>query len=142
MKTIFIKDADIQKNWYVVDVAGKPLGRIAAKIASLLRGKHKTIFSPHQGAGDYVVVVNAEKVSISGNKAKDKMYYRHSGYVGGLKSSNFKDLIAKKPTEPLILAVKGMLPKGRLGRDMLGNLKAYAGSTHPHVAQNPKKLEV
>ena len=142
MKTLFLKDADIQKKWYVVDVAGKPLGRVAAKIASILRGKHKRDFSPHQDSGDYVIVINAEKIAVSGNKEKDKMYYRHSGYVGGLKSINFKHLIEKKPTEPLFLAVKGMLPKGRLGRDMLGNLKAYAGSVHPHVAQNPVVLDI
>lgn len=142
MKTLFLKDADVQKKWYVVDVAGKPLGRVAAKIASLLRGKHKKDFSPNQDAGDYVIVVNAEKIAVSGNKEKDKMYYRHSGYVGGLKSINFKHLIEKKPTEPLVLAVKGMLPKGRLGRGMLCNLKAYAGSVHPHTAQNPVVLEI
>lgn len=142
MKTLFLKDADVQKKWYVVDVAGKPLGRVAAKIASLLRGKHKKDFSPNQDAGDYVIVVNAEKIAVSGNKEKDKMYYRHSGYVGGLKSINFKHLIEKKPTEPLVLAVKGMLPKGRLGRGMLCNLKAYAGSIHPHTAQNPVVLEI
>lgn len=142
MNTIFIKDADIQKKWYVVDVAGKPLGRVAAKIAAILRGKHKPTFSPHQDAGDCVVVVNAEKVSVSGNKEKDKMYYRHSGYVGGLKSINFEHLIEKKPTEPIVLAVRGMLPKGRLGRKMICNLKAYSGAEHPHVAQNPMKLEI
>ena len=141
MKTIFIKDADIQKKWYVVDVAGKPLGRVAAKIAAILRGKHKPTFSPHQDAGDCVIVVNAEKVSVSGNKEKDKMYYRHSGYLAGLKSINFKHLIEKKPTDPITIAVKGMLPKGRLGRRMICNLKAYQGEVHPHSAQNPIKLE-
>ena len=142
MKTIFIKENDIQKKWYIVDVAGKPLGRVAAKIASILRGKHKVTFSPHQDAGDYVIVINASKVALSGTKEKDKMYYRHSGYVGGLKSINFKQLIQKKPEDPITFAVKGMLPKGRLGRQMLGNLKAYAGATHPHSAQNPVKLEI
>lgn len=142
MRTLFLKDADIQKKWYVVDVAGKPLGRVAAKIASILRGKHKKDFSPHQDSGDCVIVINAEKIAVSGNKEKDKMYYRHSGYVGGLKSINFKHLIEKKPTEPLVLAVKGMLPKGRLGRGMLGNLKAYSGNVHPHSAQNPVVLEI
>ncbi|MGP1415857.1 MAG: 50S ribosomal protein L13 [Treponema sp.] len=142
MKTIFIKESDIQKKWYIVDVAGKPLGRVAAKIASILRGKHKVTFSPHQDAGDYVIVINASKVALSGTKEKDKMYYRHSGYVGGLKSINFKQLIQKKPEDPITFAVKGMLPKGRLGRQMLGNLKAYAGATHPHSAQNPVKLEI
>ena len=142
MKTIFVKENDIQKKWYIVDVAGKPLGRVAAKIASILRGKHKVTFSPHQDAGDYVIVINASKVALSGTKEKDKMYYRHSGYVGGLKSINFKQLIQKKPEDPITFAVKGMLPKGRLGRQMLGNLKAYAGATHPHSAQNPVKLEI
>ena len=126
MKTIFVKENDIQKKWYIVDVAGKPLGRVAAKIASILRGKHKVFFSPHQDAGDCVIVVNAEKVAVSGTKENDKMYYRHSGYVGGLKSINFKHLIQKKPEDPITLAVRGMLPKGRLGRRMLRNLKAYA----------------
>ncbi len=142
MNTIFVKDADIQKKWYVVDVAGKPLGRVAAKIAAILRGKNKPTFSPHQDSGDYVVVINAGKVAVSGNKEQDKMYYRHSGYVGGLKSTNFKHLIEKKPEEPIILAVRGMLPKGRLGRRMLLNLKTYSGAEHPHVAQNPIKLDV
>ena len=142
MKTIFVKENDIQKKWYIVDVAGKPLGRVAAKIASILRGKHKVTFSPHQDAGDYVIVINADKVSLSGTKEKDKMYYRHSGYVGGLKSINFKQLIQKKPEDPITFAVRGMLPKGRLGRHILNNLKAYAGANHPHSAQNPVKLEI
>ncbi len=142
MDTIFIKDADIQRKWYVIDVAGKPLGRVAAKIASILRGKNKVFFSPHQPTGDYIVVLNAAKIALSGNKVQDKMYYRHSGYVGGLKSTNFRHLIEKKPTEPLMLAVKGMLPKGSLGRDMLRNLKVYSGAEHPHVAQKPEKLEL
>ena len=142
MDTIFIKDADIQRKWYVIDVAGKPLGRVAAKIASILRGKNKVFFSPHQPTGDYIVVLNAAKIALSGNKVQDKMYYRHSGYVGGLKSTNFRHLIEKKPTEPLMLAVKGMLPKGSLGRDMLRNLKVYSGAEHPHVAQKPEKVEL
>ena len=142
MNTIFVKDADIQKKWYVVDVEGKPLGRAAAKIASVLRGKNKVFFSPHQSTGDCIIVLNAAKVALTGNKVQDKMYYRHSGYVGGLKSTNFKHLVEKKPCEPLRLAVKGMLPKGSLGRDMLRNLKVYAGADHPHVAQTPEKLEL
>ena len=142
MKTIFIKESDIQKKWYIVDVAGKPLGRVAAKIAAILRGKNKVFFSQHQDAGDYVIVINADKVAVSGTKESDKMYYRHSGYVGGLKSINFRDLIQKKPEAPITLAVRGMLPKGRLGRQMLNNLKAYSGANHPHSAQNPTKLEV
>ena len=142
MDTIFVKDADIQKKWYVVDVEGKPLGRVAAKIAAILRGKNKVSFAPHQACGDCVVVLNAAKIALSGNKVQDKMYYRHSGYVGGLKSTNFKHLIEKKPTEPVTLEVKGMLPKGSLGRDMLRSLRVYAGAEHPHAAQNPEKIEL
>ncbi len=142
MKTIFLKEHEAPRAWYVIDAANKPLGRVAAKAALMLRGKHKTTFAPNQEIGDYVVIINAEKVAVTGNKAKDKMYYRHTGYVGGLKSVNFNELIAKKPTEPLMLAIKGMLPKGPLGRKLLTNVKIYAGSDHPHKAQNPITAEV
>lgn len=142
MKTIFIKEHEAPRSWYLIDAAGKPLGRVAAKTAAMLRGKHKTVFAPNQETGDYVVIVNAEKVAVTGNKAKDKMYYRHTGYVGGLKSINFSKLIEKKPTEPLMIAIKGMLPKGPLGRKLLTNVKVYAGSEHPHKAQNPVAVEV
>lgn len=142
MKTIFIKEHEAPRSWYVIDATGKPLGRVAAKVAAMLRGKHKTCFAPHEEIGDYVVVINADKVAVTGNKAKDKMYYRHTGYVGGLKAINFNGLIQKKPTEPLMLAIKGMLPKGHLGRKLLGNAKIYAGTEHPHKAQNPIAVEV
>ena len=142
MKTIFFNENEVSRSWYVIDAAEKPLGRVAAKVAAMLRGKHKTSFAPHQENGDYVVIVNAEKVAVTGNKDKDKMYYRHTGYVGGLKSVNFNELIAKKPTEPLMLAIKGMLPKGVLGRNLLTNVKIYAGTEHPHKAQNPVSIEV
>ena len=142
MKTIFFNENEVSRSWYVIDAAGKPLGRVAAKAAAMVRGKHKTSFAPHQENGDYVVIINAEKVAVTGNKNKDKMYYKHSGYVGGLKSVNFNELIAKKPTEPLMLAIKGMLPKGPLGRKLLANVKIYAGMEHPHKAQNPIKAEV
>ena len=142
MKTIFFNENEVSRSWYVIDAAGKPLGRLAAKAAAMVRGKHKTSFAPHQENGDYVVIINAEKVAVTGNKDKDKIYYKHSGYVGGLKSVNFNELIAKKPTEPLMLAIKGMLPKGPLGRKLLANVKIYAGMEHPHKAQNPVKAEV
>lgn len=142
MKTIFFNENEVSRSWYVIDAAGKPLGRVAAKAAAMVRGKHKTSFAPHQENGDYVVIINAEKVAVTGNKDKDKIYYKHSGYVGGLKSVNFNELIAKKPTEPLMLAIKGMLPKGPLGRKLLANVKIYAGMEHPHKAQTPVKAEV
>ena len=142
MKTIFFNENEVSRSWYVIDAAGKPLGRVAAKAAAMVRGKHKTSFAPHQENGDYVVIINAEKVAVTGNKDKDKIYYKHSGYVGGLKSVNFNELIAKRPTEPLMLAIKGMLPKGPLGRKLLANVKIYAGMEHPHKAQNPVKAEV
>ncbi len=142
MKTIFVKENEVSHSWYLIDASGKSLGRVAAKTAAMLRGKHKVTFAPHQEIGDYVVIVNAEKVAVTGNKAKDKMYYKHTGYVGGLKAVNFNKLIEKKPTEPLLLAIKGMLPKGTLGRKLLTNVKVYAGQEHPHKAQNPVAVEV
>ena len=137
MKTIFYKEREIPRSWYVIDAAGKPLGRVAAKVATMARGKHKAFYAPHQEAGDYIIVINADKVAVTGNKDKDKMYHHHTGFPGGLKSVNFNTLIGKKPTEPLYIAVKGMLPKGSLGRKLLKNVKIYAGSEHPHTAQNP-----
>lgn len=141
MKTIFLKEKEICRKWYVIDANGKPLGRIAAKTASMLRGKHKVAYAPHQELGDYIVIVNADKVSVSGNKVKDKMYYHHTGYIGGLKAINFEKLIAKKPEQPITLAIKGMLPKGHLGRQLLKNVKVYAGAEHPHKAQNPELID-
>jgi ribosomal protein L13 len=137
MKTIFYKEREIPRSWYVIDAAGKPLGRVAAKVAAMARGKHKALYAPHQESGDYIIVINADKVAVTGNKDKDKMYHHHTGFPGGLKSVNFNTLIGKKPTEPLYIAVKGMLPKGSLGRKLLKNVKIYAGSEHPHTAQNP-----
>ena len=137
MKTIFYKEREIPRSWYVIDAAGKPLGRVAAKVAAMARGKHKALYAPHQETGDYIIVINADKVAVTGNKDKDKMYHHHTGFPGGLKSVNFNTLSGKKPTEPLYIAVKGMLPKGPLGRKLLKNVKIYAGSEHPHTAQNP-----
>jgi len=142
MKTIFVKPADIERKWFVVNVEGKPLGRAAARIASIVRGKEKAVFAPHQEIGDYVVVINAEKIVVTGRKAEQKLYHRHSGYVGGLKTVNFKKLVEKHPCSPLELAVKGMLPKGPLGRKLLKNVKVYPGEAHPHAAQNPQVLEL
>jgi large subunit ribosomal protein L13 len=142
MKTIFINEKDAVRDWYVIDAAEKPLGRVAAKAAYMLRGKHKPTYTPNQEMGDYIVIVNADKVAVSGNKATDKLYYHHTGYVGGLKSFTFQKLIERHPADPLALAIKGMLPKGHLGRKLLKNVKIYAGSAHPHAAQNPKPLEL
>lgn len=142
MKTIFIKDQDIQKKWYLIDAEGEPLGRVAAKAASLLRGKHKVTFTPHQDCGDCVVIINAGKVAVTGNKHDAKLYHHHTGYVGGLKTVSFEKLIEKKPTEPLYIAIKGMLPNGALGRKMIGNLRIYAGAEQLHTAQIPEKIEL
>lgn len=142
MKIIFIKDQDIEKKWYLVDAEGKTLGRVAAKVASVLRGKHKVTFTPNQDCGDCVVVINAGKIKVSGNKHDAKLYHHHSGYVGGLKTTNFDKLIEKKPTEPLYLAIKGMLPHGALGRRMIENLRLYAGDDQKQIAQKPEKLEI
>ncbi|MCL2412087.1 MAG: 50S ribosomal protein L13 [Treponema sp.] len=141
MKTVFAKPASVERKWYVIDAEGKILGRVAAKIASVVRGKNKAIFVPHQEVGDYVIVINADKIVVSGRKAQQKMYYRHSGYMGGLKSTTYEKLMAHNPIMPLEKAVKGMLPKGPLGRKMAKNVKIYAGVNHPHSAQNPVVLE-
>ena len=142
MKTIFIKPADIERNWYVIDAEGKPLGRIAAKVASVLRGKEKAVFAPHHETGDFVVIINAEKAVLTGRKPEQKLYHHHSGYPGGLKTVNYEKLSEKHPCSPLELAIKGMLPKGPLGRKLLKNVKVYPGSSHPHAAQNPKVIEL
>ena len=141
MKTVFVKPALVERKWFVIDAEGKVLGRVAAKVASIVRGKEKAIFAPHQETGDYVVIINADKVVVTGRKAQQKMYHRHTGYVGGLKTSNFKAAIERHPTMPLETAVKGMLPKGPLGRKMAKNVKIYAGSSHPHSSQNPISIE-
>jgi large subunit ribosomal protein L13 len=142
MKTFVAKPAEIKRDWYVVDAENKTLGRLAAEIALRLRGKHKPEYTPHADCGDYIVVVNAEKVAVTGNKRSDKMYHHHTGYIGSLKSTNFEKLIDKAPARPLEFAVKGMLPKGPLGRAMFKKLKVYAGTDHPHTAQQPTTLDL
>ena len=142
MKTIFSKPADVKHDWYIIDASGKNLGRVAAKAASVLRGKHKASYEPNVLCGDYVVIINADKVQVSGNKASDMKYRHYTGFIGGLREYSFDTLIGKNPTEPLRRTIAGMLPHNRLGRKILGNLKIYAGSEHPHAAQNPKPLEV
>lgn len=142
MKTIFVKPAEVERKWFLINAEGKPLGRIAAKAASIVRGKEKAIFTPHQEIGDYVVIVNAEKALLTGRKPEQKLYHRHSGYPGGLKTMNYEKLSEKHPAWPMELAVKGMLPKGPLGRKLLKNVKVYAGSEHPHSGQNPQSIEI
>ncbi|MFV9616614.1 MAG: 50S ribosomal protein L13 [Gammaproteobacteria bacterium] len=142
MKTISAKADDVKRDWFLVDADGKTLGRLATEIARRLRGKHKTIYTPHVDTGDYIVVINAEKVRVSGNKAKDKMYYRHSGYMGGMKATNFSDMIERTPERVIEIAVKGMLPRNPLGREMYRKLKVYAGPQHQHAAQQPQPLDI
>ena len=142
MKTYSAKPETVKRDWFVVDADGKTLGRLATEIALRLRGKHKPEFTPHVDTGDYIVVVNAEKVRVTGRKSADKMYHRHTGYIGGLKSTSFEKLIGYKPELVIELAVKGMLPKNALGRAMYRKLKVYAGSEHPHAAQQPQQLEI
>ncbi len=140
MKTYMVSEADIQRKWYVVDAEGKTLGRLASEIAKILRGKHKPIFTPFLDTGDYVIVVNAEKIKVTGKKLNQKIYYRHSAYVGGMKQTVLKDMLAKHPERVLEYAVKGMLPKGPLGRQMYRKLFVYAGPEHKHAAQKPEVL--
>ena len=135
MKTYSTKASDIKRDWHVIDASAKPLGRLATEVAQLLKGKHKPIYTRHLDTGDFVIVVNAEKVRVTGNKAKQKVYYRHSGYPGGLKAITFEAMMAKHPTRIIEHAVKGMLPKNPLGRAMFRKLKVYEGPTHPHGAQ-------
>lgn len=142
MKTFVAREQDIDKKWYVVDAENKVLGRLATQIAVRLRGKHKPLFTPHADTGDFIVVVNAKKVTMTGSKLDRKMYYRHSGYVGGLKQISARKLLEKKPEEIIRYAVKRMLPKNSLGRRQLKKLKIYAGPEHPHQAQKPEKLEI
>jgi len=142
MKTYQAKKEELKYQWYLVNAEGKVLGRLASELAKILRGKHKPTFTPHLDTGDFVVVVNAEKVGLTGKKLKDKIYYRHTGYPGGIKEVSAEKLLAKKPTELIMRAVKGMLPKNSLGRQMLRKLKLYAGPNHPHKAQNPVPLEL
>ena len=142
MKTFSAKSTEIDQKWLIVDAEGQTLGRMATAIATRLRGKHRAEFTPHVDTGDFIVVVNAEKVCVTGNKAKDKMYHSHSGYPGGLKSVSFEKLIEKSPEKVIKLAVKGMLPKTPLGRSMFKKLKVYAGAKHPHEAQQPQALQL
>lgn len=142
MKTYHTPVKEIERKWYVVDAESKVLGRLASEIATRLRGKNKPNYSPHMDVGDFIVVVNAEKVKLTGNKLEDKMYYHHSGYIGGLKEKTAKELLEKKPEELLKSAVKGMLTKNTLGRQQFSKLKVYAGSDHPHAAQQPEQLDI
>lgn len=142
MKTISAKPETVERDWFVIDGSGQTLGRMAVEIARRLRGKHKPEYTPHIDTGDYIVVINADKVRVTGNKAKGKMYHRHTGYPGGLKSVNFETLQEKFPERPIQSAVKGMLPRGPLGRAMFKKLKIYAGSEHPHTAQQPLELKL
>ncbi len=142
MKTFVAKEHEIEKRWHLVDARDKVLGRLASEIATILRGKNKPVFTPHMDAGDYVVLINADKVILTGNKLEKKIYYRHSGYVGGLKKTTAKEMLQKRPENLIRLAVKGMLPKNSLGRRQLTKLKIYAGPDHPHQAQRPEKLEI
>ena len=142
MKTFSAKPDAVKRDWYLVDADGKTLGRLATEIAHRLRGKHKAEYTPHVDTGDYIVVVNADKVRVTGNKAKDKMYHHHTGYVGNLKSISFEKLIDKAPERVIQTAVKGMLPRNPLGRAMFAKLKVYAGNEHPHAAQQPQPLSI
>ncbi len=141
MKTYSAKPGEITREWYLVDAEGKTLGRLATQIADTLRGKRKPQYTPHVDTGDFVIVVNAEKIHVTGNKLDQKRYYRHSGYPGGLRSRTLREQLDRRPTEVLRVAVKGMLPKNRLARQQITKLKIYAGPEHPHEAQNPRPLE-
>jgi large subunit ribosomal protein L13 len=142
MRTVMAKREDVQRDWYIVDAENKVLGRLASELAKILRGKNRPDFTPHVDTGDYVIVINADKVNLTGNKWKDKVYYRHSGYPGGIKSITAENLRAKRPEDLIRFAVKGMLPKNRLGRKLFKKLKVYAGGEHPHQAQQPKPIEI
>lgn len=142
MKTFMASPATIDRKWYVVDAEGMTLGRLASEVAKVLRGKNKPIFTPHIDTGDYVIVVNAEKVKVTGKKLDQKVYYNHSDYVGGMKETTLKEMMAKKPEKVVELAVKGMLPKGPLGRSMMTKLHVYAGADHEQAAQKPEVLEI
>ncbi len=142
MKTIFTKKTDIPKKWHLIDADGLVVGRLAAKVASILRGKDKPTFTPNTDTGDFVVIINAEKVRFTGNKLEDKAYYHHTGYPGGIKQVIAKDVMKKHPERIIMSAVRGMIPKNRLGRQVLSKLKVYGGSEHPHQAQNPETLNL
>lgn len=142
MKTYTAKQSEIQNNWYLVDATDKTLGRLASELAKRLRGKHKPEYTPFLDTGDHFVVINADKIKVTGNKKDDKMYHHHTGFPGGIRSINFSDLQDKKPGKVIEIAVKGMLPRGPLGRKMFSKLKVYAGQEHPHTAQKPEKIEI
>ena len=142
MKTVFAKTATIRRDWYVVDAAEQTLGRLATQLAVRLRGKHKPVYTPHMDTGDNLIVINAEKIKVTGAKLKDKMYYRHTGYEGNLKETNLEKLLAEHPERVIEFAVKGMLPKNPLGRAMFKKLHVFAGAAHPHTAQQPKALKI
>lgn len=142
MKTYSARPQDIRRQWHLIDAEGKTLGRMATEIARRLRGKHKPEYTPHMDTGDYIVVINAEKIHATGRKMSDKMYHHHTGYIGNLKSISLEKLLARKPERVIQLAVKGMMPKGPLGREMQRKLKIYAGPEHPHAAQQPQALEL
>lgn len=142
MKTYFATSENTEQKWYVVDAEGKVLGRLATQIAKVLRGKHKPEFTPHADAGDHVIVINAEKIKVTGNKESDKLYYSHTGFPGGIKEISFEKLLKKDATQIVKIAVKGMMPKNPLGRDMMRKLKIYTGSEHPHVAQQPEMINL
>jgi large subunit ribosomal protein L13 len=142
MKTVSAKPETVKRDWFLVDAAGKTLGRLCTELARRLRGKHKAIYTPHVDTGDYLVVINAEKIAVTGNKLNDKMYHRVTGYIGNIKTIPLKNMLATHPERAIEIAVKGMLPKGPLGRDMYRKLKVYSGSEHPHAAQQPAVLDI
>lgn len=142
MKSFMASPSTIDRKWYVIDATGHTLGRLSSEIAKILRGKNKPIFTPHIDTGDYVIVINADKIKVTGKKMEQKIYYHHSDYVGGMKKTTLKEMMEKKPTNVITLAVKGMLPKGPLGRQMLKKLRVYAGSEHEQAAQKPEVLEI
>jgi large subunit ribosomal protein L13 len=142
VKTYALKEEEITREWYVIDAAGQNLGRLSSKVAAVLRGKHKPSFTPWMDNGDFVIIINAAQIAVTGNREDAKMYYNFTGYAGGLKETNLRGLMAKHPTRAVELSIKGMLPHNRLGRQMFRKLHVYAGSEHPHLAQKPKKLEI
>ena len=142
MRTFSVKKEEIERDWYVVDAAGQTLGRLASRIATILKGKHKPIYTPHLDCGDFVIVLNADKIRVTGRKMDQKFYYRYSGYPGGLSQISLRDQLARHPERVLQAAIRGMLPKNKLGRQMIKKLKVYAGDEHPHEAQQPKPLEL
>ncbi|MDY0288484.1 MAG: 50S ribosomal protein L13 [Sphaerochaeta sp.] len=142
MKTIFVKPLTVQKKWYLIDAEGKELGRVAVAAARILRGKNKPEYVPHQDMGDFVIIINAEKAALTGNKYEDKMYYHHSGYPGGLRETNYAEMLKRKPVFPMEHAVRGMLPRGPLGRKLFTHMKVYAGANHQQEAQQPITVEI